>query len=110
MEAILVIIVLGALLALALTQKPDPTTPEEIAQASAALDQAISEAEVTVGKFAPHSQECRHLLEKARYCRRYSGATERVVVTAWMIKQKRYEGVGYANKAAELALAARQLP
>lgn len=98
-----------ALLGIALTQKPDPTTPEEIAVASDNLRTAISEAEEAVGKFAPHSDECRALLERARYCLHFSKHSTRLVVSASMIKQKRLEGIKLANRAHELALASRKL-
>lgn len=104
---IIVAIVVVGLLSLLATQKPDTTTPEEIAEASANLRQAISEAEDAVGKFAPHSDECRRLLEQARYCLHFSKDSTRLVVSAWMIKQKRLEGIKFANQAHQLALDSR---
>lgn len=103
----LIALVFGGLLVLILTQKQDNTTPQEIADATARLKQAISEAEDAVGKYAPHNDDCRSLLAQARYCLGFNKNSTRLVVSAWMIKQKREEGVGYANKAAEIALALR---
>ncbi len=103
---ILIAVVFGGLLALIFTRKQDNTTPEEIAQATEALERAIETAELIVGRDAPHNNECRNLLAQARYCLQFSGKTSRLVVSAWMIKQKRIEGIGFANKAVEIALAA----
>ena len=107
---LITVITFGGLLVLALRQKPDTTSPEEIMQASTALSSAISEAEETVGKYAPHDDVCQKLLYQARECQRFSGRTSRLVVSAWMIKQKRWEGVALANSASKRALEIRQLP
>lgn len=88
-------------------QKPDTTTSEDIAEATKQCVRAIKEAEELVGKHAPHDEQARLLLDKARYCRRFTARHSRLVVSAVMIKRKRLEGVGYASQAADIARAAR---
>lgn len=103
-------LIVAALLAIILTQKPDTTTVAQVAEASDACIQAIREAESTVGKFAPHNDECRRLLEKARYCLHFNKNSTMAIVTLGTLKAMRYNGVRYANQAAELALKSRNLP
>lgn len=94
------------LLVIGLMGKQDATIPEEIAEASRKLEDAIFEAEDLVGKHAPHNLEARRLLDTARACLAFSGRNSRLVVSAAMIKRRRLEGIGYANQAAEIARAA----
>ncbi len=96
-------VVIAGFLYLLLTQKKDTTTPEEIHQLSEQLSNEIRDAEEIVGRNAPHNDDCRRLLETARYCLHFSGASTRLVVSAGMIKAKRQEGIRYAREAAAIA-------
>lgn len=101
--ALIALVVIGGFLYLLLTQKKDTTTPEDIYKLSEQLRNEIDWAEEIVGRSAPHSEECRQLLDRARYCLHFSGASTRLVVSAGMIKAKREEGIRSARKAAEIA-------
>ena len=102
--AIIILVAIAAFTVLILSRKQDNTTSEEIIEATQHLIEEINKAEDVVGTRAPHSQDCREQLELARYCLLYSGRNQRLVVSRWMVKQKRLEGIEHARLAVELAL------
>lgn len=99
--AAIILVVLGLMW---LDKHQDRTTPEQVAEATAALEAAIFEAEEVVGQHAPHNVDCQRLLNQARQCLTFGGHSTPMVVSAGMIKRKRLEGIGLANRAAQIAL------
>lgn len=100
---IILAVVIAGFAFLILNQNRDTTSTEDIVEATKLLEQEISRAEEIVGRCAPHCAECRQLLGNARYCLQFSGSNSRLVVSRAMVKQKRLEGVKYAQKAIEMA-------